>query len=169
MRYLFPSTGRWVRLVQPASVAATRALAENGLHLSNYCRRLDPAEAVINAGVQTAGGVLPLGFDSADRPVRPWMGCAVELCHDHGGQLPTGPRYTGGASDEGEHSAADTWRSTFRRMPYQCDVLAARSMMVETFETACTWDRLTQLRAAVTSAKAALHPVTPGLFADDGR
>jgi alkyldihydroxyacetonephosphate synthase len=37
-------------------------------------------------------------------------------------------------------------------MPYQRDALAARSMIVETFETACTWDRLPALRAAVLDA-----------------
>jgi len=37
-------------------------------------------------------------------------------------------------------------------MPYQRDALAARSMIVETFETACTWDRFPALRAAVLAA-----------------
>jgi alkyldihydroxyacetonephosphate synthase len=37
-------------------------------------------------------------------------------------------------------------------MPYQRDALAARSMIVETFETACTWDRFEALRADVTAA-----------------
>ena len=37
-------------------------------------------------------------------------------------------------------------------MPYQRDALAARGMIVETFETACTWDRFAELRAAVQTA-----------------
>ena len=37
-------------------------------------------------------------------------------------------------------------------MPYQRDAMARRSMVVETFETACTWDRFPGLHAAVTAA-----------------
>jgi alkyldihydroxyacetonephosphate synthase len=37
-------------------------------------------------------------------------------------------------------------------MPYHRDVLARRSMIVETFETACTWDRFDALHTAVTAA-----------------
>jgi alkyldihydroxyacetonephosphate synthase len=37
-------------------------------------------------------------------------------------------------------------------MPYHRDVLARRSMIVETFETACTWDNFGTFHAAVTTA-----------------
>ncbi|MFD0431510.1 FAD-linked oxidase C-terminal domain-containing protein [Streptomyces zhihengii] len=37
-------------------------------------------------------------------------------------------------------------------MPYQRDALAAQGMIVETFETACTWDRFDAVRAAVDDA-----------------
>lgn len=37
-------------------------------------------------------------------------------------------------------------------MPYQRDVLARHSMIVETFETACTWDRFEELHRSVTGA-----------------
>jgi alkyldihydroxyacetonephosphate synthase len=37
-------------------------------------------------------------------------------------------------------------------MPYQRDALARRSVVVETFETACTWDRFDELHAAITAA-----------------
>ncbi|MDN5683292.1 FAD-linked oxidase C-terminal domain-containing protein, partial [Corynebacterium glyciniphilum] len=48
--------------------------------------------------------------------------------------------------------AAGTWRSSFIRMPYQRDALARSSMIVETFETSCTWDKVEDLRDAVTAA-----------------
>ncbi|NES14906.1 MULTISPECIES: FAD-binding oxidoreductase [Micromonospora] len=132
------------------AVAATRAIAQSGLQPSN-CRLLDPAEALLNAGAATTGGVLVLGFESADHPVTPWLDRAVELCRDHGGSLPAPPRGDG-ASGPPRRTAADAWRSAFLRMPYQRDALAARSMIVETFETACTWDRFPALRAAVLDA-----------------
>ncbi len=37
-------------------------------------------------------------------------------------------------------------------MPYQRDALARHAMIVETFETACTWDRFDDLHRAVTTA-----------------
>ncbi|WBB69345.1 FAD-binding oxidoreductase [Micromonospora sp. WMMD812] len=140
-----------------AGVRAVRALSQSGLHPAN-CRLLDPMEALINAGSSTA--VLVLGFESADHPVTAWMERALELCRDHGGDLPEPPRYTDTADEAARSGAADTWRSSFLRMPYQRDALAARGMIVETVETACTWDRFDALRAAVNAAAAdAMHQV----------
>ncbi|MFG2894731.1 FAD-binding oxidoreductase [Streptomyces sp. NPDC048248] len=134
-----------------AGVRAVRALSQSGLHPSN-CRLLDPMEAFLNADSPTA--VLLLGFESADHAVTPWMERALELCRDHGGTLAEPPRYTDTDSDgrAARGGTADSWRSSFLRMPYQRDALAAQGMIVETFETACTWDRFDALRAAVDEA-----------------
>jgi len=132
-----------------AGVQALRALSQSGLHPAN-CRLLDPMEALINAGSATS--LLVLGFESADHPVTASMERALELCGDHGGVLSEPPRYTDGAEQAARSAAADTWRSSFMRMPYQRDALAAQGMIVETFETACTWDRLDALRASVDAA-----------------
>ncbi|MEV4946967.1 FAD-binding oxidoreductase [Streptomyces sp. NPDC053755] len=130
-------------------VDAVRALSQSGLHPAN-CRLLDPVEAFLNAGSPTA--VLVLGFESADHPVTARMERALELCRDHGGTLSEPPRHTDTADRSARGGAADTWRSSFLRMPYQRDALAAQGMIVETFETACTWDRYDGLRAAVEEA-----------------
>ena len=132
-----------------AGVQATRALSQSGLYPTN-CRLLDPAEAFINAGSPTA--VLLLGFESADHPVTAWMERGLELCRDHGGTLAEDPQYSDTADQAARSGAADTWRASFLRMPYQRDALAAQSMIVETFETACTWDRFDQLRNSVNEA-----------------
>lgn len=133
------------------AVAATRTIAQSGLFPTN-CRLLDPVEAFLNAGTASAGGVLVLGFESADHPVTEPMQRAVQICREHGGRFPDGVRITDAAEDKASAGAADTWRSSFLRMPYQRDALAAQSMIVETFETACTWDRFEALRAAVLDA-----------------
>jgi alkyldihydroxyacetonephosphate synthase len=122
-----------------AAVNCTRAIAQSGLYPTN-CRLLDPVEAFINAGTPTSGGVLVLAFESADHPVDAWLARALELCRDHGGNV------------QEQTKASDNWRSSFLRMPYQRDALAAQSMIAETFETACTWDRFDELKAAVTTA-----------------
>lgn len=133
------------------AVAATRAVAQSGLYPAN-CRLLDPAEAFLNAGVTTRGGVLVLSFESADHPVQTLLERAVGLCRDHGGEPSEPPRYSDSADSPGGTSTSDAWRSSFLRMPYQRDALAAQSMIVETFETACTWDQFPRLRDAVVEA-----------------
>ncbi|MFE3194958.1 FAD-binding oxidoreductase [Nocardia sp. NPDC059240] len=135
-----------------AAVAATREIAQAGIFPAN-CRLLDPVEAFLNAGTASAGGVLVLGFESADHPVDEPMSWALRICRAHGGTVPEGVRSTDAEQEAvARAGAADTWRSSFLRMPYQRDALAAQSMIVETFETACTWDRFEELRAAVQTA-----------------
>ena len=133
------------------AVSATRMLAQSGLFPTN-CRLLDPMEAMLNAGTTTAGGVLVLGFESADHPVDGWMARAVEIVADYGGTLPGGVRSSDSSDETRASGAAETWRSAFIRMPYQRDALAQHSMITETFETACTWDTFDNLHAAVTNA-----------------
>ncbi|HSV41160.1 MAG TPA: FAD-binding oxidoreductase [Nocardioidaceae bacterium] len=128
------------------AVAATRAIAQSGLYPTN-CRLLDPGEAFVSAGTSTQGGLLILAFESADHPVEPWLDRALEIARDHGGTV-LAARPTGESGDD----AAGAWKSTFVRMPYQRDALARRSMIVETFETACTWDRFEEFHAAITTA-----------------
>jgi alkyldihydroxyacetonephosphate synthase len=135
-----------------AAVAAVRALSQSGLHPSN-CRLLDPAEAFVNAGTSTRGGVLVLAFESADHPVGPWMDRAVELVRDHGGTLPRPVRLEDDrVSDAGSADTGAAWKSSFIRMPYQRDVMAQYGMIAETFETACTWSAFETLHAAVLGA-----------------
>ncbi|MFW0797215.1 FAD-binding oxidoreductase [Gordonia sp. CPCC 205515] len=132
----------------PSAVQATRMVAQAGLYPSN-CRLLDPAEAFLNAGAESPGGVLILAFESADHPVRAWIDRAVEIAVEQGGRV-LSRRDREGQGNEGDSSTA--WRSSFIRMPYQRDALARRSMIVETFETACTWDGFDALHRAVTAA-----------------
>ena len=134
------------------AVAATRAIAQSGLYPAN-CRLLDAAEAFLNAGVSVSGGLLVLAFESADHPVGGSLARAAVICGDHGGGPPQGVRESGpGTSRPASGGAAEDWRSAFLRMPYQRDALARRSMIVETFETACTWNRFDALHSSVTDA-----------------
>lgn len=135
------------------AVEATRAIAQSGLFPAN-CRLLDPTEAFLNAATTTSGGALVLGFESADHPVHESMRRALEICADFGGTAPDGVA-TADSRESARAGAAETWRSSFLRMPYQRDALAAQSMIVETFETACTWDRFDELRGAVVAAATA--------------
>ena len=119
-----------------AAVTAARAVVQAGLRPTN-CRVLDPVEAMLSTRYQTA--VLLLGFESADHPVDYELAQATELCQ-------------GGTPEESTQDIAGDWRDSFLRAPYRRDALARLGVVVETFETACTWDRFDALHASVTDA-----------------
>ncbi|MET7870905.1 FAD-binding oxidoreductase [Streptomyces cyaneofuscatus] len=125
----------------PAAVDAVRAIAQSGLHPAN-CRLLDPGEAALSGVAAGGGSVLVLGVESAHGPVEGRLAELVALAREHGGSP------VEEASGDGD-SAAGTWRSAFLRMPYLRDGLARMSVISETFETACTWDRFPALYEAV--------------------
>ena len=117
-----------------AGAAAARELAQSGLHPSN-CRLLDPAEAALTGAAEGGHALLLLGFESADHPLDTWLERALEVCRDHGGELPEEPR----VGERG--AAADAWRDSFIQMPYLRDTFVAGGILADTFETAITWDR----------------------------
>ena len=118
------------------AMAAVRAISQSGLHPSN-CRLLDPGEAAMSGVTRAGEWVLVLGFESASRPVDQQLDSAVELALDHGGATSARPS----SGEQPRDEAAEAWRSSFIRMPYVRDAMARMSAIVETFETACTWDR----------------------------
>jgi alkyldihydroxyacetonephosphate synthase len=137
----------------PEGVAAVRALAQSALFPAN-CRLLDAGEAVITAGVgdvPDGGALLVLGFESADHPVGPWLDRGLELCADHGGTWPAEEVVVSDAGEAGGTGAAGAWRGAFVRAPYTRDGLVRCGVIVETFETACTWDAFDALHASVTA------------------
>jgi alkyldihydroxyacetonephosphate synthase len=126
---------------------AVRAISQSGLYPSN-CRLLDPLEARDSGTGDGTAALLLLGFESADHPVDAWMERALECCSDFGG------RYDPGAvgTKNGREETADTWRNAFFQAPYLRDYLAGLGVIVETFETAVTWDRFAELYQGVQDA-----------------
>src|SRR5947209_2246906 len=134
---------------------AVRAVAQAGLYPTN-CRLLDPGEAMLSAGVSDGAALLVLGFESADHLVDAWIARAVELCADFGGTVPDGVK----TSSEG---AVGAWKNSFLRAPYGRDALVSLGCVVDTFETAVTWDRFEGLHAGVTAVvEKALQSVCGG-------
>ena len=136
-----------------AGARAVRAVAQAGLYPSNL-RLVDAAECAANGVNDGSFALLVLAFESADHPVDAWRSRALELVLDHGGRLLP------------DTSAAEAWRTAFIRMPYQRELVVPQDLIVDTFETAITWDRLEAFHEAVTSATAqAMREATgrPGL------
>ena len=149
-------TEAWVRLQQRpehragASVAfptfaagaeAVRLIVQAGLDPAS-CRVLDPAEAALNGAGAGDAAVLVLAFESAFVPVDAALAAAIELCRSAGGT----PARSGGTDP------AQQWRTAFVRAPYLRDALIGLGMVVETFETATTWERLDALVDDITAA-----------------
>jgi alkyldihydroxyacetonephosphate synthase len=83
------------------------------------------------------------------------MARALECCADHGGVAPAPPpdRASDDATSGGRGDpAVDAWRRSFLALPYLRDGLVALGALVDTFETAVTWDRFPALHQAVVAA-----------------
>jgi alkyldihydroxyacetonephosphate synthase len=119
-----------------------RELAQSGLEPSN-CRLLDAGEAALTGAGDDSQAKLIVGFESAEIDVEPALEQALAICAAHGGEP---------EPERGADGAAETWRGAFLDAPYLRDVLVMAGLLVETFESAVTWDRFAALHAAVGSA-----------------
>lgn len=129
---------------------AVRAISQSGLNPAN-CRLLSPGEAGSAGAGDEPRWVLVLGAESAFVPVDNTMAHLVEMVRDHGGEPAAPPAKRD--STRGSHKSdetAEAWRSSFLAMPYGRDAMARMSVLVETFETATTWDRIDSLYDDVT-------------------
>jgi alkyldihydroxyacetonephosphate synthase len=129
-----------------AAVNCVRALSQSGLSPTN-CRLLDPAEVAWTHVGDGRSPMLVLGFESADHELRAWMNRALELAREFGGDYDTAAversMQVTATDAEGEHrkGAAGAWRDAFIRMPYWRDPMVGAGAILDTFETAITWNR----------------------------
>ena len=159
-------TEAWVRLQSPPRFRASasiqfddylqaadcvRVLAQSGLNPSN-CRLLDPLETLFSGVGDGSKAVLVLGFESADHPLQAWMARALELVKAFGGNYDAAAvERSMAAQDSSEHrsGAAGAWRDAFLRMPYWRDPAVGLGVIMDTFETAITWERFDGFYSAV--------------------
>ncbi len=148
-RFRASATARFVDFRRGAEAA--RQIVQAGLHPQN-CRLLDGGEALNTGAGDGSRSLLLLGFESADHGLDAWMERALAIARGLGGEVKEGAgvtRETGEGARDGE---AGTWRSMFLKGPYLRDALTRLGMIVETFETAVTWDRFDAFHAAVLEA-----------------
>ncbi len=135
-----------------AAVAAARAIVQARLLPSN-CRVLDAREAMLNGVAGDGSCVLLLAFESADHDLREAMERALKLASREGGRCEKGARYRrGGEKARGGGGEGEAWRAAFLRGPYLQSALISMGLVIDTFETACTWDRFDALHAEVQGA-----------------
>ncbi|MEL7372325.1 MAG: FAD-binding oxidoreductase [Myxococcota bacterium] len=147
------------------AVDAARRLAQSDLHPSN-CRVLDEREAALN-GVDAQGrAVLLVAFESDDHPLQPWMNRAEAIIAEGGGLIEAPVRYVGpDTARADDQQGADTWRSAFIDAPYLQTTLVSLGILVDTFETACTWTGFEALHAdIIKNVRGALKKAGGGAF-----
>jgi alkyldihydroxyacetonephosphate synthase len=146
-----------------AAAGCVRALAQSGLSPTN-CRLLDPLETVFSGVGDGRSAIVVLGFESADHPLQAWMDRALELARDHTGEYDAAAvarSLAPGGSEEHRRGAAGAWRDAFIRMPYWRDPAVGLGLIMDTFETAVTWDRFEPFyRAVKDDVEAAIHRAT---------
>lgn len=132
------------------AVRATRAVAQSGLFPAN-CRLLDKREALLNRVATDGTHVLLLGFESAEHDVEGDMQRALEIALGCGGTCKDGPAYRVKKPTEpaGRDEAAQRWRTAFLDAPYIVNSMVSLGVIADTFETACTWDQLEAMHAAI--------------------
>ncbi len=128
-----------------SAVLCLRALAQSGLYPSN-CRLLDSDEVAFTGVGDGQRPMIVLGFESADHPLHAWMARALELAEDHGASYDAAAVQRSMAEqgdDTPEHRKGDAgaWRNAFIRMPYWRDPMIGGGGIIDTFESAITWDR----------------------------
>jgi alkyldihydroxyacetonephosphate synthase len=135
-------------------VAATRDIVQARLSPAN-CRLLDANEAMLNELAFDGSSLLVLGFESVDHAVEDEVARALELAREHGGTCPEGATHrdlnTEAASEDGarESSTEGKWRDAFFEGPYRYNALVSMGVLVDTFETAVTWDQFPALHEAL--------------------
>ena len=139
------------------AIQALRYLVQSGLQPSN-CRVIDPLEALINQAGDGSHAIMIVAFESAHYPVTDLLALADDCIRDYGGMPSSGHRSndaTDTAMDIALDTAPDTastWRDSFIRAPYMRDALVRFGAMLETFETAVTWDKFDRLYSSVMDA-----------------
>ncbi len=156
-RFRAAATVRFGNFDKAADTA--RLLAQSGLYPTN-CRVIDAAEAFNNGIGDGTQHLLLVAFESADHALDPWMDRALEICREMGGEFSEGAGRTKTSTEGEREGAAGDWRQMFIQAPYLRDTMTTLGMVVETFETAITWDRFPEFHHAVIEAvKAAAHEV----------
>jgi len=129
-----------------AAWAACRGIAQAGLYPAN-CRLLDAREALVSGAGDGSSSLLIVTFESADHPVDTWLARSREIWEGFGGAVPD--REAASAGEANRAGAAGRWRDAFLSGGHRHDVFVRLGVVMETFETAITWDRFEGFHSAV--------------------
>ena len=145
-------SSRMVDFVQTDDgVAAVRAISQSGLSPAG-CRLISPLEAAMTGLADGRSCKLVLAFESHDHVVHEAMERALAICREWRGTWDDAAINSPVASSSPDEAATDRWRAWFLQAPYLRDRLVLMGLIVETFETATTWQNFSALNDAVVGA-----------------
>ena len=121
-------------------IQALKALSQSGLFPTN-CRLISPLEALMTGLGDGRQTILILGFESHDHALDAWINRALAICAEYSGEWDANNVVIQSSAGRRESSPADQWRHSFLQAPYLRDYLVLSGLIVETIETAVTWDR----------------------------
>jgi alkyldihydroxyacetonephosphate synthase len=130
---------------------AARAIVQSGLWPAN-CRLLDHREAEFSSAGDGTRSLLIVTFESADHELDAWFSRAVEICESFHASSSVELSGTSQADEAAHRGAAGAWRNAFIAGGHRHDAFVRLGLIMETFETAVTWDQFPALHAAVMSA-----------------
>ena len=125
------------------AVDCCKEIAQSGLNPTN-ARLVDALEAMSNGLGNGSGPVLILGFESHNHDVQAFMNEGLSICKKHKGVW----KETSSAPNTRDKSA-DTWKASFLRAPYLRDAFLRMGCIMETFETAITWDKFERFHRGI--------------------
>ena len=136
-----------------AGYEGTRQVVQAKLWPANL-RLLDPSEAEKGAGLDGTQALLIIGFESAEVPQGAFVGEAVRIAREAGGEVAEEEILISDGSGDptGRGGKVGAWRDTFIRAPYDKNVSVGLGLIADTFETSITWDRFPELDAQVREA-----------------
>ena len=137
---------RTVQFVEWAhAVEACRIIAQSGLNPTN-ARLIDKMEALSNGLGDGQHHIVILGFESHNHDVTTLMNEALSLCASCGGI------YSETGKSSKRDKAADNWKRSFLQAPYLRDEFVRLGCIMETFETAVTWDQFEAFHEGIMTA-----------------
>ncbi len=131
--------------------AAVRELSQSKLYPVN-CRLVSKLEAVSMGLGDGKHAMLLLGFESEHDPQHSALDKALKVCRAHGGRYTRSAVRHTQANAGARSGAAGSWRNNFLKAPYLRDILAAKGLVIDTLETAVTWDRFERFHAGILAA-----------------
>lgn len=135
------------------AVEACRIISQSGLYPTN-ARLVSAMEALSNGLGDGSKTVLILGFESHQNPVDTFMDFVLNICRKYNGS------FVKKAMEISRDEKADNWKKSFLQAPYLRDEFVQMGCIMETFETAVTWDQFDHFhKGIVQSAEAAIKDI----------
>ena len=136
---------------ESSAIDTVRRISQSGLNPVN-ARLISSIEALSMGIGNGADTILLLGFESNDHDQEPKLRRALAICREGKGRWDDTDVSIRAGNDSEASNASQRWKANFLRLPYIRNYLVRCSIIVETFETATTWDNFDTFHSSVISA-----------------